>query len=433
MQQHPQHTFLFFSESNINRDNVLSSAGIILIGIAVVFLDSRRIQPFPNVYTLVPTIGATLIILYGQKHTFVGYILSTNPLRWIGLVSYSVYLWHQPLLAFFRLRYDDIPNNSQLVVILIGVSFLSTCSYFFVEQPFRTNKQFSRKYIFILSIIFMLITFFLAVFFIRTAANRSQVRSTGKDTYLSDLKLYGGMSYTARAYNALGTNKTFSNSTTMNNKRILLIGDSYSQDFYNIIREGRYFPDYEIRVYFISVDCQIYIGTENRLNLLIHPRHKQKCTGNHDIKQALPMIWQANIIILAASWRPWSAQRLPMTLKALNLTEQQQLFVIGAKHFGTVRRMLYAKKSKEYRIKQYGRPKQMYIDVNQLLEKMIKKSSFVNVLKMICTGPNFTCPHFTPEGKLISYDNFHLTKHGVLYVGNILFKNKPLNKFRTRD
>ena len=68
------------------------------------------------------------------------------------------------------------------------------------------------------------------------------------------------------------------------------------------------------------------------------------------------------------------------------------------------------------------------VKVNNILEKTIDKSIFVNVMKMICTGFNQTCPLFTPNGKLISYDGAHLTKYGALYIGNIIFKNKPLNK-----
>jgi hypothetical protein len=52
------------------------------------------------------------------------------------------------------------------------------------------------------------------------------------------------------------------------------------------------------------------------------------------------------------------------------------------------------------------------------------------MLKMICTGPNGTCPLFTPNGKLISYDGTHLTRHGALYIGDIIFNNKPLNKLK---
>jgi hypothetical protein len=142
------------------------------------------------------------------------------------------------------------------------------------------------------------------------------------------------------------------------------------------------------------------------------------------------MIRQANYIILASKWYLWSAQRLPDTLKFLNITKEQQIFVIGPKHFGHVKPMLYVNKTKKFRIKQYQYPVNEVIQVNQLFEKTIDKSIFVNVEKMICTGFNHTCPLFTPQGKLISYDGLHLTKYGAIYVGNIIFNNKPLNRLK---
>ncbi len=389
--------------------------------------DNLYIHPFPNFYTLVPTCGATLIILFGDKNTIVGRFLCTRPLRWIGLISYSVYLWHQPLLAFVRLRFNETPPFLYILIVISAVFPLSALSYSFIEQPFRQKKRFSRRYIFRSAFIVTLVTFILALSLIGTAHNQSLLNERDDDTYLSDLKKYGSMYYTVVAYSKLERKRTFSNDTQFANKRIALIGDSYSQDFYNIIIEGKYLTDYEIRVHYVNVECQIYIGPEDRLKLILASK-KQVCTNKNDIKYGLPLIRKANIIILASSWKGWSAERLPMTIKRLNLTEQQRLIVIGGKHFGVVPKKSYATKSKEYRIKQYRRPFEWFIRVNTLLEQTIDPSIFVNVMKMICTGSNNACPHFTPNGKLISYDRSHLTKYGALYVGKIIFNQKPLNQ-----
>ncbi len=196
-----------------------------------------------------------------------------------------------------------------------------------------------------------------------------------------------------------------------------------------MIIEGKHLIDWEFCVYFVYSRCQIYLGNEDRKQF-IKAKHHQTCTNANDIKYALPMIRQANIIFLASNWYLWSSERLPNTLKLLNLTKQQEIFVIGPKHFGKVNPMLYVNKSKSFRMKQYQYPKTEVIAVNQLLEKTLDKSIYINVQKLICTGFNQTCPLFTPEGKLISHDGAHLMKYGARYVGNILFKNKPLNKLK---
>ena len=268
-------------------------------------------------------------------------------------------------------------------------------------------------------------TFILALFLIRNAHNQS-ISVEGKDSYLSDLQQYSTMNYTTFAYILNARLDTFSNDTSKAGKRIALIGDSYSQDFYNMIVEGRYLTNYEICTHYVHVECQMYLGPDDRQQFIL-AKHRQMCTNAHDIKYALPLIQKANIVILASAWRPWSAERLPTTIKLLNLTNQQQLLIIGTKHFGRIDRMLYVNKTKEFRISQYQHPFQWFIDVNKLMEQIIDPSIFVNMMKMICTAKDNACPLFTPQGKLVSYDNSHLTRYGALYVGAIIFREKPLN------
>ena len=403
-------------------NEIFSSVGLGLIVISIVYLDNQKIPPFPNSYTLIPTIGAGLIIVFGNKDTVVGYLLSTRLLRWIGLISYSAYLWHQPLLAFSRLRSTKISE----ILMIILVFPLSIFSYLFVEQPFRTKKRFSRKQIFFMSGLAFALTLILRLFSIQSANKQFFiVNKPGEDTYMSDFREHGNLQYTEHRHFALYEKyKTFSNET---NKKLVLIGDSYSQDFYNMIVEGKYLNNYEIRVHYVLVWCQIYLGNEDRKKF-IERKHHQFCSNAHDIKYALPLIKQANVIVLAGRWFEWSAERLPMTIKLLNLTKQQQLFVLGTKYFAIGDLKLYINKSAEFRMKQYRYPEEYFIKVNNILEKTIDKSIFVNVMKMICTGVNQTCPLFTSNGKLISYDVTHLTKYGALYIGSIIFRNKPLNK-----
>ena len=89
-----------FVNNNKLISEVLALIGLIFICYSIVFFDEKT--PFPSLYALVPTIGAALIILFTSSATKVGKLLSTKILVGIGLVSYSAYLWHQPLFAFSR-------------------------------------------------------------------------------------------------------------------------------------------------------------------------------------------------------------------------------------------------------------------------------------------------------------------------------------------
>jgi hypothetical protein len=403
--------------------------GLVLIINSIVFLDDRKIPSFPNIYTLIPTCGVTLIIIFGDKNTFVGYILSSHLLRWIGLISYSAYLWHQPLLVFNRLRSNHKLQISTIMKILSAIFPLSFLSYFFIEQPFRNKERFSRNKIFTIAGVAALVILMIALVLTKTAVYRSSIPDNETDTYLFDLRDSGHNGYTVGYFEALlRTKQTFLNTPLTSNRTIALIGDSFIRDFYNMIIDGKYLTNYEFCGYYVSWLCQIYLGPEDR-NQFIHPNERERCS-NFDIKYALPIIQQANIVILASNWHEWSAQRLPTTLKSLNLRKSQRLFVIGAKNFGVVNPNLYVDKPKKYRIKQYQHPTPMAAKINDLLVKTIDKSIFVNMQKMICTGPNDTCPLFTPNGKLISFDGEHFTRPGAIYIGETMFNDIPLNELK---
>ncbi len=117
----------------------------IFITIASVLLFDEN-TPHPNFQTLIPVFGVVLIIVFCSKNDFVGRSLSSKPFVGIGLISYSLYLWHFPIFAFGRTNSSDVSNFDKLEWILLsfGLSFLS---FKFVETPFRTkkfsNEQFS--------------------------------------------------------------------------------------------------------------------------------------------------------------------------------------------------------------------------------------------------------------------------------------------------
>ena len=123
-----------------------SLLGIGLIVYAVIRFDSST--AFPGLNALVPTLGAALIILFANGDTWVGRVLSSRPLVLIGMISYSAYLWHQPLFAFARHNSLVQPELPIMLVLACLSLMLAWLSWRFVEQPFRTQGTFNRQQIF---------------------------------------------------------------------------------------------------------------------------------------------------------------------------------------------------------------------------------------------------------------------------------------------
>ena len=128
-----------------------SLTGFVLIVSAIFFLDKS--MPFPSFYALAPTIGTALIILFATPETLIHRLLSLKFIVGIGLVSYSAYLWHQPLFAFARIRSIDEPSLWLISVLSITALVLAYLSWRFIEQPFRNKHRFTRKQIFTSSVI----------------------------------------------------------------------------------------------------------------------------------------------------------------------------------------------------------------------------------------------------------------------------------------
>jgi peptidoglycan/LPS O-acetylase OafA/YrhL len=128
-------------------NNALAFGGIFLIALSIFSFDQST--PFPGVFAMVPTVGTALVILYATDGTLVNKYLSKRGFVQIGLISYSAYLWHQPLFAFARIRSLNEPHLSSFLVLGIASLGLAHFSWRYVEAPFRNRRYLSQSTVFI--------------------------------------------------------------------------------------------------------------------------------------------------------------------------------------------------------------------------------------------------------------------------------------------
>ena len=125
----------------------LGIVGALMVAGSIAFYDKHT--PFPSAYTLVPAIGTALILCYATSATIIGRILRFRIFVFLGLISYSMYLWHQPILAFAH--HANYIENSIIGIfgLLILTVLLSYISWRWLEQPCRDSRKIDKKVFFL--------------------------------------------------------------------------------------------------------------------------------------------------------------------------------------------------------------------------------------------------------------------------------------------
>ncbi|BBU43912.1 hypothetical protein PPTS312_18270 [Pseudomonas putida] len=122
---------------------------IAAVGLAIVvwsLLTIRETDGFPGLISAVPTVGVALLIAAGNfSSTAVNSLFSLRPLVAIGLISFSLYLWHWPVLAFYRyaMGEPDLMGGLMCLVIMVVMTLFS---YFGIENPFRHSGAPAKAY-----------------------------------------------------------------------------------------------------------------------------------------------------------------------------------------------------------------------------------------------------------------------------------------------
>lgn len=135
---------VFVWRSGLRSNGALALIGLIMLVGSIGWLDKD--DPFPSALALIPVAGTLLILLTATATNHAGRILANPTLVTVGLMSYSLYLWHQPVFAFARIKLGEDAGLPVLLALIPLIAAMSWLSWRFVEVPFRRpdRMRFSR-------------------------------------------------------------------------------------------------------------------------------------------------------------------------------------------------------------------------------------------------------------------------------------------------
>lgn len=132
--------------------NAVAGAGLVLIAVSIVVFTEE--MAFPGWIAIIPCAGAAMVIASGTgmagrgKQTLVHRMVGIWPMRWTGRVSYSMYLWHWPLIVLAK---EAIPaeyfSGTGKIIVLVATVAMAWLSWRFIEEPLR-HTQASKKTVF---------------------------------------------------------------------------------------------------------------------------------------------------------------------------------------------------------------------------------------------------------------------------------------------
>ncbi|MDI6027042.1 acyltransferase family protein [Corticibacterium sp. UT-5YL-CI-8] len=395
--------------SNRIAGEAASVTGLVLILGAIFLLSSK--MPFPGVNALYPCIGAALIIWPKAAAPFAEWPLRTRPFTAIGLISFSLYLWHWPVLVLYRqLGIGDMPPVLDRVLLAALAFGLAIATYRYVETPFRHWHPPYKKAVAIGTVAAAAIG----------AAGAGLSWSGGYPARLSvelqELDAFRdhtvGMMTGNRDCFVSSANADFRRSclnVSKSKPNVLLVGDSHLAMLAPALRER--FPE----INFLQ-------STRAGCRALM-PFEKNSC-GNQ-MRKAFQLVDAGKVqaVIMGGVWRASHAERLARTSNWLS-SRVKQVVVIGPNlRYKQDLPLILAKDGKQ--VMKHSLLRKVR-NVDEILRKKLNDTKvYWSLLDVFCSRKS--CTPRTPEGFPTHFDNSHLTTYGAKLAVQRLARDGFLN------
>lgn len=213
-------------------DDFLSAFGLVIIAYCLIFFKDTDMHP--GFVSLLAVLGTTLFILFTKENSFIYKVATLKISIFFGVISYSLYLYHQPILVFYRFSQGEIGNKVFLALFLLMV-LISYASYRFFENPIRRSKS-NKKYLILLFFILFIIAFYKGAKYTNGYEFRQsqEVREALKHFNMAEFRRLQEDNKTCNM-----RNPSFACEIKNDGKKLLLVGDSFLGTFTNIVSEQK--------------------------------------------------------------------------------------------------------------------------------------------------------------------------------------------------
>ncbi len=382
---------------NQKLNSIFPSIGLLLISHSIIFFGDNIFHP--SFYTLSPIIGVCLIIWFSNKNEIITKLLSTKLFVGIGLISYSLYLWHYPIFAFAReINFFD---GSIIKILTIGMIIViaSLFSYYFIEKEFRNkNNKFKKVISYILFFLILLFSLNISVVWFKGFGDRFNYNFSGQLIEKESRTIVENL------INRSIYNKNIRITSGSIKSNIFLVGDSHAETLsYEIFKN---YNDFNIN-YSLFLGCQFILNVNRVDKKTLKPEFS--CTSNLQ-QERLEFINKTNnsIVILFG--------RLPLILNEDRFNNLEYGFYEGEmKDF-----IQNEKNSLKTKLE---RQKNIKINYKKTVQELLKNNhNIILVYPMPEVGTNV--PNLLK--------NFELKKNNQLFSQNLFTTSYEIYKDRTK-
>lgn len=378
-------------------------AGAILLIFGFFFLSDTT--PFPGANALYPCLGAALLIYAGTSHSpFVNRIISLKPIVWIGLISYSLYLVHWPLIVLSRFYLLRNPRGVEIALLIAASIALAVFSYEVIESPFR-RKIIARQKgaLFAQGSVAMAVVVLVGMFgvskgFAWRFPDFKEQAIPGVEQWHPGVCFLGG-SQAPSQWNA-----DTCTLTTGNNASLLLWGDSFAAHYVpGLLRNKNAIPFNIIQ--YTSAGCPPILDYFS----YALPHCQQFNAG------AMKLIdrTRPKVVVLSARWDLLLSRGFPglqETVDRIASTSGKIIVVGPSPEFGVdVQSLAYwfrgdGLTSQSWQIANFDP------SINQLLNRTSKGASVLDPISVLCRG-TVICP-YKNDGQFLYVDYGHFSAYG---------------------